>query len=211
MWRLRNKSSYAPCRAGITSLIFFIALCFCACEAPEVKKARNSFQANNFKKAYLLYQEAIKTHPTPQMYFEFGLICFKLKKYREAKDAFQMAVKQKPDYAEAYIGLGQTCFIRTEWDEAENAYKNAIANDPDGHPEVYSNLGNLYEFVDRFDEAKRAYFQAVKLDPQHAAAYKGLGTVYMKETNYEKSLEYYEKYKDLVQTLASKGSSREAQ
>jgi len=177
-----------------------------ACESKDVTLARDAFKHNKFELAYGLYQKVLDRTQSADLLLEFGLISFKLQKYKEAKQAFQAVLEQQPDSVEAYIGLGKTCQMRTEWAEAENAFKNAIANDPSKYPEAYSSLGELYEFHDRLEEAEKAYRQAIELDPKHAKAYRGLGTVAMKQTRYTEAISWYEKYKALTEKTPPVGN-----
>lgn len=65
------------------------------------------------------------------------------KEYREAADAFMVAIRLQPDYADAYYGLGHAYFDMGQWKEAIQALEQAVALNPKDR-EAYAMMGDAY-------------------------------------------------------------------
>ncbi|MGB3088148.1 MAG: tetratricopeptide repeat-containing serine protease family protein [Phycisphaerae bacterium] len=95
-----------------------------------------------------------------------------------AVEAYQAAIRLKPDFAGAYYCLGASYAEMGRWAEAVEAYKTSIRLKPDD-AKAYSNLGSAYIQMRRPAEAVAAFKTAIRLKPDFAEAYGGLGAVYI--------------------------------
>jgi len=80
-------------------------------------------------------------------------------KYTEAIDAYQQAIKLKPNYAEAFFNLGDAYAASERHEEAVIAYKQAIRFKPN-YDAAYFGLGDAYQALGKHEEAVEAYSHA---------------------------------------------------
>ncbi len=104
----------------------------------------------------------------------FGNAQLESKNYPAAIDAFNAALKLKPDYAAVLVNLGSACHSlaqTNEWAKAQHleiavrVLRQAIRIDP-RLPQAFFNLGKTLYELGRFGESVEAYRQAASLVPQ---------------------------------------------
>jgi len=89
-----------------------------------------------------------------------------------------MAIKIKPDYAEAHNNLGGALVAEGKNEEAISHFKMAIKIKPD-YARLYNNLGNALLAEQKTEEAISQYKMAINLKPDYAKAYHNLGVSYI--------------------------------
>jgi tetratricopeptide (TPR) repeat protein len=97
-----------------------------------------------------------------------------LKRFEEARAAYEKAIALKPKMSEAYNSLGN---IHKDLKRAEAAlasYDQAIALKPD-YAEALCNRGTALHDLKRFDEALISYQKAIQLNPDFAEAHSNRG------------------------------------
>lgn len=77
-------------------------------------------------------------------------------------------------------------------DSAMALYQKAIELDP-MFPDVYNDLGIIYEAKGYYDRAEEVYLKAVKLDPAYLSAYSNLALMYEGQRNLDKAAFYWQK------------------
>jgi tetratricopeptide (TPR) repeat protein len=130
--------------------------------------------------------------PTAKTFFDIGVEEAGKMEYSEAVDAFQHAIKLKPDYAEAYHKLGDAYYSLHRYEEAYDSYKKAVKANPK-YVDAYISLGSLASMLGNDDEAVRALESAVRLKPKNADAQFTLGNLYSEAGKYEKAAEAYKR------------------
>ena len=110
--------------------------------------------------------------------FNLGLSYWKSGRYKKAIDAFNRAIKLKPDFVEAQYGLGIAYGESGRHKEAIEAFKQVIKLKPD-FSEAHYNLGFAYRKSGMHKEAIEAFKQAIRLKPDFAEAHYNLGLVYV--------------------------------
>jgi tetratricopeptide (TPR) repeat protein len=109
-------------------------------------------------------------------------------KYREAKEyakaieAYQQAIRLKPDYAEAHYQIGWIYNDQEQSAKAISPLQEAIRLKPD-YPAACYELGYAYSNLNQYANALAAYQQAIRLKPDYAEAHyrMGLSYVYLKQ------------------------------
>ena len=93
-----------------------------------------------------------------------------LGKAKEAKDLFEQALKEKPDFPDALIGLAKYSLYERDLEAAMRFAEQAVARNPD-HADVWLFKGDLLRAQGKTDLALAAYDQVVKLKPNSSSAY----------------------------------------
>ena len=91
-------------------------------------------------------------------------------------DQLQLAAKQSPKNAPAWISLGDALMDTQRYAEAVDAYEKALALDPK-NVNVLVDQGTCYRGVGRFDKAVEQYRKAIKIDPNFPNGHRNLGVV----------------------------------
>ena len=92
-----------------------------------------------------------------------------LMQFDSAIDSFNMALKIKPDYADACNNMGLALNNKGDPEAAIDSYIQALKIKPD-YAEVYSNIANVMQSKGELDLAICNYKKAIKLKPSLEAA-----------------------------------------
>ncbi|CAN2042670.1 putative inorganic carbon (hco3(-)) transporter [Candidatus Magnetomoraceae bacterium gMMP-15] len=144
------------------------------------------------------FREALKINPklkdykqikkiVDESYFNRGVEALNQKKYKEAKELFEKAVKIKPDWAIAHKNLGMVLFqFLKEIKKGLKHFEIALALDQKikDHEQISKiiaefgfNKGIEALKQKKYKEAKQGFQKAVKFRPDWAMAHKNLGMV----------------------------------
>jgi tetratricopeptide (TPR) repeat protein len=94
----------------------------------------------------------------------------------EAVEAYEAALKLRPDFTVAMNNCGVSLSALGELERAQRMFDEAVRLEP-GSPFAYNNLGVLLEHLGRYEDALRQFEKAVQLKPDFADAldnYSGL-------------------------------------
>ncbi len=103
--------------------------------SPESAKKYNAgqelFNKRLFQKALVAFEEAINSDgKNAQAYRAMGTTYKKLRNYKKAIEAYQMATSIKTDYAAAYFEMGELQFQTKDYAGAQASMKKVLATDP---------------------------------------------------------------------------------
>lgn len=124
--------------------------------------------------------------------------------------AFQKAIRLKPDYAEAYLGLGMAYKRYARYQESVKALENAVFLHPDCAA-VWHQISLAYEFLESYEKAAEALSRAIEINLNNSAGIDmscghsfiservdnlflsqiELGRLYEKMSRYDKAIEAY--------------------
>lgn len=111
------------------------------------------------------YRAALAKEPnSPRLLNKMGITLLMLPRYRDAKKAFEQAIKFDHKNANAYNNLGVVFYEEKRYGAAVKQYRKAIAIQDDA-ASFYSNLGAALFAKREFEPAVVAYQRAVELDP----------------------------------------------
>ena len=99
-------------------------------------------------------ESAAQKREKANVYFKQGEALQEMKKYPEASQKYEEAVKIDSQYAEAWSNLGYTYRKQGQFDKAVGAYKKAIKLKPD-LAEAHEYLGEAYAEMGKFDLAEK--------------------------------------------------------
>ena len=146
------------------------------------------YKLNNFEKAKILIEDAIKLKPNlPNGYCIKGLILKSMNKYNESKLSLEKAIEIDSNYLDAYINLGLLHKDSNNYIDAERNYLKAIEIN-DQSPIAHLNLGACYKEKLEMDKAILHTELAIKLDNKLENSYLNLATIYNLKGDYKKSL-----------------------
>lgn len=135
----------------------------------------------NLPEAEKAFRQAINMQPKyTQAYNNLGLILYKQRRFAEAENYLEEAIKLNGD-PDAYNNLALVYMDTDRLDKAEASLHKAVKAKPRS-PEIYNNLGLVLEDTMRFKEAENAYRKAIKLNPDYVEAYYNLGN-FLKKTH----------------------------
>jgi len=110
----------------------------------------------------------------------------------EAIPHYEEALRRRPGYEHAHIGLGSALVRKGRLDEALSHYLEALRIRPE-HAMVHYGLGVVYSRRGDFDEAIVHYGKAVQIRPDHVKALNGLGVALAKQGRLDEAISYYRK------------------
>jgi tetratricopeptide (TPR) repeat protein/peroxiredoxin len=129
-------------------------------------------------------------------YLSYGSVFFQRGYFDQAEAAFQTALRDDPESAEAVYGIGSVYLNQEKNAEAQKYFGRALkmrATYPDTLANSWNNLG-LIAGRDGHIEDAVAYFQkALRLSPDHPIALNNLGSAYRQQKQWEQAKKTYER------------------
>ncbi len=140
--------------------------------APDATAADLEQQGDRLR-AEKLYLDALdyyhaalgKKANDPSLLNKIGITELMMQRYKEARKAFERAIRSNQEFADAYNNLGVVFYEGKRYGAAVKQYEKAIAKD-DSSASFFSNLGAAYFSKRDFDPAVAAYQHALELDPE---------------------------------------------
>jgi tetratricopeptide (TPR) repeat protein len=94
-----------------------------------------------------------------------GIAYHQMLQFEAARKYYELAIRRKPDYAEAINNLGTIYYAHKSYRRAVNQYKKALRYSPES-ASIYSNLGTGYFARKEYAKAAEAWQHALALDPE---------------------------------------------
>ncbi len=129
-------------------------------------------------------------------YLSYGSIFFQRGYYDQAGAAFERALHDNPDSAEALYGLGSVYLNQQKTAEGRESFERATklrASYPDTLANSWNNLGLLSARDGRTEEAIGYFDQALRLSPDHVVALENLGSAYRQLKRWDDARKAYER------------------
>lgn len=147
--------------------------------------AWNIHQQGNVAGALGEYQAIVSGEPhNANAWCYLGMALHDLKRFQEASEAYEQALKIQPKFPIALNNLGNTLRYLGRVDEADRRFQQAIDLKPD-YFNAYRNRGTLHAWSGRIDLALRYYADAMRLHPQDAELHRNLGVISLLQGNFE--------------------------
>ncbi|HBQ13033.1 MAG TPA: hypothetical protein DEF51_18480, partial [Myxococcales bacterium] len=161
-------------------------------------------EAGDARKLVSVYEVRLKhaQEPTERVHLlrESGLLYEeKLRKPKEAFDAFLEAFKTDPTQEIIREDVARLAEATNGWDEGIAAYREAIegATDPDVATDLRLQLGRLLAQVEKIDEAIEQYRAVYDARGDNLEAIEALETLYRQTEKYRELLDIYERRMEL--------------
>ncbi len=131
----------------------------------------------------------------PHVHYNLGTLLFRHGRHKEAIAALEEALRQKPDYAEAYLCLGQAQEGKGDAAAAERTYLQALRMYPN-FPYAKQSLSSLLIDQKRPQEAEDVLREALAVgspNPQQVAAFQhNLGLALKMQGRFDEALELFD-------------------
>lgn len=163
-------------------------------------------RAGDAGKARGHFELATRLNPgRPDAWYNYGVLMFQQKAYREAEQAFRRAVEINPYYAEAHNNLGAVYQMQARLGDAAREFRDAIANKPD-YPLARFQLARILVSEQKYDEAIQQLQKALTPEDDQTPRYiYALAATYARAGNREQALSYYTRARDAA---AARGQSQ---
>jgi tetratricopeptide (TPR) repeat protein len=124
----------------------------------------NLLGENNYLDALIAYNQASKIRPKDyQVWYNRGMLLSQhLKRYGEAIESFDRAIKLKDNFHPAWLGKGIALAELERYQPALEAFDRAIKRQPQD-PFIWANRGDTLTELKRYREARDSYQQAIDL------------------------------------------------
>ena len=152
----------------------------------------SSINLQKFLDAEKYFEKLISIKKTPEIYYTYGNIQKKIKKYNDAVISFENAIKLKPNFSEAYNNLGNTKKIINKRDEAIVCYRKAIEF-KNNNIEALISLSAILKEDRNYVDLIEVYKSILKLDINNIKTLYNLGSAYLFTGNISEGKKYFEK------------------
>lgn len=152
----------------------------------------SSINLQKFLDAEKYFEKLISIKKTPEIYYTYGNIQKKIKKYNDAVISFENAIKLKPNFSEAYNNLGNTKKIINKRDEAIVCYQKAIEF-KNNNIEALISLSAILKEDRNYVDLIEVYKSILKLDINNIKTLYNLGSAYLFTGNISEGKKYFEK------------------
>jgi predicted O-linked N-acetylglucosamine transferase (SPINDLY family) len=120
-----------------------------------------------------------------------GNVLHELKRFDEALQSHEEALRIKPNYAEAHNNKGNALKELKRYSEALHSYKEALRIKPD-YAAAFSNKGVVFQELNRFDEALQSYEAALRINPDFENGHNNKGSMLEDFRRFDEALQSYE-------------------
>ena len=129
-------------------------------------------------------------------YLSYGSVFFQRGYFDQAEAAFQTALRDDPESAEAVYGVGSVYLNQGKNAEARKHFERALkmrATYPDTLANSWNNLGLIAGREGRLDDAVTYFHEALGLSPDHSIALNNLGGAYRQQKQWDEAKKTYER------------------
>lgn len=136
--------------------------------------------------ATVLMVNFIKSTNATDLYHR-GETFLELQRYDDALEAYERAIKLKPEYAEAWEGQGNALLELKRHEDALDAYDKAIQIQP-SYWQAWNGRGKALDRLQRYGEAVNAFDAALKIKPDSLEAWNGRGNAQIELKQYSEAI-----------------------
>ncbi|MEL6494223.1 MAG: tetratricopeptide repeat protein [Cyanobacteria bacterium J06623_7] len=152
-------------------------------------------RSNNIVPALSKQPQAAKPQTAPpkiaqtQDYLTLGQTLERQGNHQGAVDCYQRAIQQQPQGVDGYLALGELLFKQGRIDSAVSTYLAALKQQH--HPQLYFNLGKIYQGKKQLPKAALCYQKSIQLDSQQLQACHELGEVFSQQQQWSEAVRAY--------------------
>jgi len=154
-------------------------------------------RTGNFQAAENIYRRILEDDPDNFRILNYlGNVLQDQRKYEEAMECYQKAVRLNHAFAGSYYHLGSVYEALEQYDRAIHYYEQAAQYDPH-FAGSYNNLGNVYRRLERGDEAIQYFQKAIEVNPKFWGSYYNLGEVLQSKVMDDEAIACYKRVLEL--------------
>jgi len=175
------------------------------------------------EEALRLFEQAIEMDPGsagPSAYNEIGFVHLRARRFDEARQAFEDAIRIDGLNGAAHDGLANILLIEGDMEQAERELAVALRFDP-AQPRALATLAWILDDKGEREQALKLCERALEISPKFPHAHNNLGLIYRKQGQLELAEEHYRKaieyapyldgpYVNLAQLYMRQGKTEEA-
>ncbi len=117
-------------------------------------------------------------------YYQQGQTFYQLKRYTDALNSYDKALKINPDYLEALQGKSDALLALKRYSEALNTYEKAIQINPDSAWSAWLGRGQALDKLGKNQEALESFDRVLSLNPAASQAWQGKADIYLELQQY---------------------------
>lgn len=137
--------------------------------------AANAFSTDDYEAAATYCGKLVEYSPAQfERWFNLGVAYHRIQRFNEATEAYQEALRLRPDAKQAYVNLGAVYQENGDLRSARASYEQALRIAPD-LSDVQFNLAAILEKEGKRDEAERLYVRILSREPDLEDAWFRLG------------------------------------
>jgi Tfp pilus assembly protein PilF len=140
--------------------------------------------------AVVAFERAAQANPTAPTLYRLGSLLEKSGDTVRARAAFERALAQQPDLAEANNDLGALLAQGGDVPAAIAHFRAALASTPD-YPDALNNLGYALLLSGQNEEARALYEKAIALQPDFPEALNNLGLLFARGGDLQRAERYF--------------------
>lgn len=168
---------------GIETCKWRTITCISLCLVIVLFSVRAACRNLDWRNGITLWEKTIRRVPDcVRAQNNLGVCYYRLKRYQEAIERHQFALKLNPRCADSYNNLGNVYLAVGLFKEAEEHYKEAIQINSN-YEEAYNNLGMLYIKEGKYEDARDNFLEALRLNRRFANPHHGLGVLLLENSN----------------------------
>ncbi|MBU3632005.1 tetratricopeptide repeat protein, partial [Polynucleobacter sp. AP-Feld-500C-C5] len=165
-------------------------------------------QKNKLDEALIIFQcLQLYIKGNEKIPYNLGLIYSIQENHLDALNAYDLALKIKPDDVDTLVNKGSTLIDAKDYASALVVLNNAILLRPN-IPEAWSNKGVALNKLKRYEEAITSFEKALSLKPDYAEAWSNKGVALNKLKRYEEAITSFEKALSLKPDYAEAWSNK---
>jgi len=115
-------------------------------------QGNKAYEDEHFEKAIEYYKKSLFYRDYYMTYVNLGNSYARLKDFRNAVRAYNLAIRRKPDYYLSHFNLGFAYTQMNKWDKAIEEYKITLKYRPD-FADAYRNMGIVYYVNEKYEDA----------------------------------------------------------
>lgn len=150
-------------------------------------------QSGIWKNGASLWDHAIKTEPGARAYLNRGELYKNEKKYQQAIEYYNEAIRINVADHEGYTNRGNVYFEMNKYDLAVADYKKALSINPN-YATAMDNIGAIFGLRLQYDSSLLYLSKALVANPNYAPSYKNRGLVNVELGRYENAIRDFQKF-----------------
>ena len=142
-------------------------------------------------------KQGIQIHPGAiQLKLKYAQVLLSKGKHKSAMKYIELAERIEPDNSDIHLIKGSAWLAMGEKRKAQKSFARAVQTGDRDKDDVLFNIGASYLQIGETEYAVKNFEKALQINPENEMALYDLGFFSDQEGDYQKSIEYYNRYLD---------------